>query len=76
MPDKNDYYITYGFGYAKYLHTSNNIIQNLTVFVPREDSIKVNILNLKNTLPRKRNLKIVYYIKMFHNNALSHKRNL
>ena len=63
MPDKNDYYITYGFGYAKYLHTSNNIIQNLTVFVPREDSIKVNILNLKNTLPRKRNLKIVYYIK-------------
>ena len=22
MPDNNDYYITYGFGYAKYLHES------------------------------------------------------
>lgn len=63
MPDDNDYYITYGFGYAKYLHNSNNIVQNLTVFVPKEDSIKVNILNLKNTLPRKRKLKLVYYIK-------------
>lgn len=63
MPDNNDYYITYGFGYAKYLHNSNNIVQNLTVFVPKDDSIKVNILNLKNTLPRKRKLKLVYYIK-------------
>ncbi len=63
MPDNNDYYITYGFGYAKYLHNSNNIVQNLTVFVPNEDSVKVNILNLKNTLPRKRTLKLVYYIK-------------
>lgn len=63
MPDNNDYYITYGFGYAKYLHNSNNIVQNLTVFVPNEDRVKVNILNLKNTLPRKRTLKLVYYIK-------------
>lgn len=63
MPDNNDYYITYGFGYAKYLHDSNNIVQNLTVFVPKDDSVKVNILNLKNTLPRKRKLKLVYYIK-------------
>ena len=22
MPDNNDYYIVYGFGYAKYMHTS------------------------------------------------------
>lgn len=63
MPDNNDYYVTYGFGYAKYFHNSNNIVQNLTVFVPKDDSIKVNILNLKNTLPRKRKLKLVYYIK-------------
>lgn len=63
MPDNNDYYVTYGFGYARYLHNSNNIVQNLTVFVPNEDSLKINILNLKNTLPRKRTLKLVYYIK-------------
>lgn len=63
MPDNQEYYITYGFGYAKYLHSSNSIIQNLTVFVPKDDSVKVNILNLKNTLPRKKKIKLVYYIK-------------
>ena len=63
MPDDEDYLITFGFGYAKYQHISSGINQNLTVFVPREDRIKINILNLKNELPKKRKLKIVYYIK-------------
>ena len=63
MPDDNDYYITYGIGYAKYSHISDGIIQDLEIFVPEEDSVKVNILKLKNTLPTKRNLKLVYYIK-------------
>lgn len=62
-PDKNDYYIIYGFGYAKYFHTSQGIIQNLEVFVPRDDSIKVNILNLKNTTQNKKRLKLYYYVK-------------
>lgn len=64
MPDNQDYYIVYGFGYAKYLHTSNDIIQDLTIYVPSEDSVKVNYLTLKNTLPRKRSLRIIYYVKL------------
>ena len=63
MPDDNDYYITYGLGYAKYSHTSCGIIQELEVFVPTEDSIKVNILKLKNTMPTKKTLKLIYYVK-------------
>ena len=62
-PDNNDYYISYGLGYAKYSHTSQDIIQDLEVFVPKEDSIKVNIISLKNTTSSKKKLKLYYYIK-------------
>ena len=63
MPDENDYYITYGFGYANYEHVSNNLLQNVQVFVPKEDKLKINIIKLKNVLPERRNLKLLYYIK-------------
>lgn len=63
MPDNNDYYITYGFGYAKYEHYCLGISQKLQVFVPRDESVKINILELKNTLPTSRKLKLIYYIK-------------
>ncbi len=62
-PDNNDYYIIYGLGYAKYIHTSQDIVQELEVFVPKEDSIKVNIISLKNTTSNKKKLKLYYYIK-------------
>ena len=63
MPDENDYVITYGFGYAKYQHNCEGILQDVDVFVPTEDKVKVNIINLKNIEPIKKNLKLVYYIK-------------
>lgn len=62
-PDENEYSVIYGFGYAKYYHSNCGITQEAEVFVPREDSVKVNILNLKNTTQDKRNLSIIYYIK-------------
>lgn len=42
IPDSNDYYITYGFGYANYMHKSNGLIQNASIFVPCKDSAKVH----------------------------------
>ncbi len=62
-PDNNDYYATYGFGYSKYMHTSNGIYQNLKIFVPQKESCKVQILHLENKLAKKKGIKIVYYIK-------------
>ena len=56
-------YITYGMGYVKFKSTQNNISQELEIFVPRKDNIKINILKLKNLEPNRRNLKLVYYIK-------------
>lgn len=62
-PDENDYYITYGFGYAKYQHNSKGLTQKLEMFVPLEDNIKVQILNLENNELKKKKVKLVYYIK-------------
>ena len=62
-PDENDYYITYGWGYSKYLHISNGILQNLKIFVPKDDSTKIQILHLENKLAKRKKLKLVYYVK-------------
>ena len=64
MPDDKNYNVIYGFGYAKYIHQSCGIYQELSVFVPKEDTAKVGILKLKNTTPNKKKLKLYYYAKM------------
>lgn len=63
MPDEDEYYIKYGLGYAKYIHSSDDIYQEIDTFVPKDDNAKVNIIHLKNLLPQKRKLKLTYYIK-------------
>ena len=63
MPDENDYNIIYGFGYAKYIHESQGILQELETFVPENDSIKINILKLTNNTIERKKVKIIYYIK-------------
>ena len=63
MPDNRNYNVIYGFGYCKYLHKSDGIEQELEVFVPKEDSLKVNLLHLKNITPNRKKLKLYYYIK-------------
>ena len=63
MPDENNYNVIYGFGYAKYIHKSSGITQELETFVPNEDSIKVSILKLNNNTIERKRLKIIYYVK-------------
>lgn len=63
MPDDNDYNIIYGFGYSKYIHQSMQVMQEVEVFVPRQESCKINIITLKNTEPTKKKFKLMYYIK-------------
>lgn len=61
--DDKNYNIIYGFGYTKYIHKNNGVEQELEVFVPQNDSIKVGILKLKNMNLNRRRFKIIYYIK-------------
>ena len=63
MPDDNQYNILYGFGYAKYIHNSNQLNQELDVFVPNEDAVKIGILKLNNTSTLKKKIRIIYYLK-------------
>ena len=63
MPDNKNYNVIYGFGYSKFIHKSDEIEQELYVFVPKDDSVKIQILKLKNMALNKKKLKIVYYIK-------------
>ena len=64
MPDNKNYKITYGFGYANYEHESKNLNENLTTFIPNDDSLKVYMLNLKNKEPSRKKLNIIYYAKL------------
>ena len=63
VEDNNDYYTTYGFGYAKFTHTADGIIQENEVFVPKEDKLKINLINLKNTTDKLKKISIFYYLK-------------
>ena len=63
MPDEYNYNVIHGFGYTKYIHTSDGIRQELEVFVPNEDSIKIGILKLNNKSLSRKKLRIVYYAK-------------
>lgn len=62
-PDDKDYYMVYGFGYARGYHASLGLIQENEIFVPQNENIKINIVRLKNTMEEKRKLKLIYYIK-------------
>ena len=49
LNDENEEsYLTYGFGYAKYEHTSNKIQRELITFIPENEKIKISLLKLKN----------------------------
>lgn len=61
--EEEDYCIKYGFGYAIYTNIKLGLLQEVEVFVPTEESVKINLIKIKNTMPEKRNLKFVYYIK-------------
>jgi len=63
MPDDNMYNVIYGFGYSTYIHSSLGIEQTAEVFVPQNDSAKINIITLKNTNPSRKKIELVYYIK-------------
>ena len=54
--------VTYGFGYAKYEQETKEIKQELNVFVPMKDNVKINILKLRNNTNENKKLNIIYKI--------------
>lgn len=62
-PDDKIYNIIYGFGYAKFIHKSDEIEQTVETFVPKEESVKIQIVTLKNRAANRKKLKLYYYAK-------------
>ena len=61
---KNSIYnINYGFGYAEYINTKNQINQITTIFVPNNENFKVTKIKLRNLSDQKKVLKMYLYIK-------------
>ena len=53
--------VRHGAGYTTYERESHGLLQELTVFVPHDASLKVVRLRVRNTLPRRRRLTATYY---------------
>ncbi len=63
IPNKNYYYVTHGFGYSKFKNTNDNLNQELEIFVPNEESLKILKFRIKNLVNEERKIKFVVYIK-------------
>ncbi|MFC5652930.1 GH36-type glycosyl hydrolase domain-containing protein [Paenibacillus solisilvae] len=59
--DAAAYNVSYGRGYTRYEHESHGLQQQMTVFVPLEDPVKIIQLKLKNTTADTRRLSVTYY---------------
>lgn len=53
--------VRHGQGYSRYTHHSRNLHQDLLVFVPEDDPIKLVCLTVRNEADRPRHLSVTYY---------------
>jgi len=60
---EEQYTVRHGRGYTKFSHHSHGLGQELTVFVPRQDSVKVSMLKIRNDSPLRRRLTATYYVR-------------
>ena len=63
LPNDNYYYITHGFGYSLFKNINSNLLQELEIFVPNEESFKVLNFRIKNMANAERRIKLVVYFK-------------
>ena len=62
LRDSIPYRIRHGQGYTRYEHNREGIAQELTVFVPREDAVKICHCRLRNDSKRSRLLTVTYFV--------------
>lgn len=61
--DRGTYRVRHGFGYTKFSHVENEIDQNLTVFCPMDEPVKLWELDLTNHSEYDRYLTLSYYVE-------------
>ncbi len=60
-PAAGDYEASHGFGYTTFRHASHGLEQTSTVFVPRDDPLKIVRISLRNTSARSRTVSLFSY---------------
>ena len=65
MPVREDgtYIIRHGHGYSRFRYDSRGLEQDMTVFVPADDPVKLTLVTVKNTTAVEREITLTYYIK-------------
>jgi len=69
------YVVTHGQGYSRFQHTSHDLQQDLLLFVPLNDSVKVGRLKMKNFGAGTRRLSVTAYTEWvlgFHRGSTAH----
>lgn len=61
--DRGTYRARHGFGYSRFLHEEAHISQELTVFTPLDESLKLWSLTLTNRSDRVKYLSLTYYVE-------------
>jgi cellobiose phosphorylase len=61
--DKGTYLVRHGIGYSKFLHEEENISQELTVFTPLDEPVKLWELKMTNKSDKVKYLRLTYYVE-------------
>jgi cyclic beta-1,2-glucan synthetase len=62
--EEQPYTIRHGQGYSIFDHTSHGIEQEMLMFVPLSDHVKITVLRLRNRTERKRRLSVTAYYEL------------
>lgn len=62
--NKNKYQVKFGIGYSIFKQINNSIIQENTIFIPIEDTIKINNIKLKNKEKESKKISIQYILNL------------
>ena len=63
IPNSGKYRVTHGMGITKIENEIDNLSQEVKIFVPVKEPIKIAVIKFKNNLPTKRTFRMVYYVK-------------
>jgi cyclic beta-1,2-glucan synthetase len=63
-PDAHPYTVHHGWGYTRFRHTGQGLEQELSVFVPRHDPLRIARLRLRNLDVRPRRLSVFSYQRL------------
>jgi cyclic beta-1,2-glucan synthetase len=61
-PSRSEYEVSHGFGYTTFRHTSHELSQQVTVFMARDESVKLTRVHIVNQSRRKRRLSLFSYV--------------